>query len=119
MKTVLLVDDDQDFVESLTILLQDQGYKTHTIYDGKSAYVEVKKTKPDLIILDSRLPGEPGEWVARRLKKSKELSRIPIIMVSAHNGSRKNAIGAGADAFLAKPFAIDELLTLIEKHLPN
>lgn len=116
-KTIYIIDDDQILLESMQILLQDEGYNVITSIDSITLNENMKKQLPDLILLDLRLPGEDGETIAKRLKKNSKTSAIPIIMVSANHNAEKIASQAKID-FLSKPFDIDVLLSRIRAYFP-
>lgn len=114
-RKILIVDDDVDILEPLSILLQDEGYIIETTPKGDTVYTLMKKFKPDLIILDLLLSGSDGRKICRRLKENDKTSVIPIIMMSAHPGAKPDAIACGANEFIAKPFESANLLNLIKK----
>src|ERR1700722_7220472 len=106
MKTVLLIDDDNVFLLSIGVRLKSMGYTVYTAKDAASAISVVRKTSPDVIVLDVSLPGGDGFLVADRLKNLIASAATPIIFVTASEkcGLRERAMKAGAVAFLAKPF---------------
>jgi len=118
-KTILVIDDDIDILRAVTLVLEYSGYKVKTASDGAYASELGKKSVPlpDLILLDVLLSGKDGRVIARELKSRPATAAIPLIMFSAHPSAEKTAHSFGADDFLAKPFDIDTLLKLVEKHL--
>jgi DNA-binding response OmpR family regulator len=124
---VLVVDDDADILDALGMMLEDEGYavKTAERADYAEALPEPGAPLPDLIILDVLLSGKDGRTVCRKLKSGPETSRIPVLMISAHPGAGPSVMQVGADAFLAKPFSIDEILDTVagllrsNKHTPG
>lgn len=116
-KTILLVDDNLDILEAVQYLLEDAGHTVIPVENGE--YLDNLDTKnlPDLILLDMLLSGKDGGEIAYRLKQDKATKHIPIIMVSAHPSAKEAAKKSGADDFIAKPFDIEQLLTMIEKYL--
>lgn len=114
---ILIIDDDVDILEPLSILLQDEGYIIKTTPKGDTVYTLMKKFKPDLILLDLLLSGSDGRKICRALKENDKTSAIPIIMMSAHPGAKPDATASGANAFIAKPFESVSLLQLIKKIL--
>ena len=116
-KRLLIVDDEYDIVEPLSMLFQAQGYSVSTITKGNETYEKVTSFKPDLILLDILLSGSDGREICRRLKKDPKTKKIPIIMMSAHPFAAKDSEGSGADDFIAKPFDIEKLLKLVKKTL--
>lgn len=118
-KKVLIVDDDPAIVESLQFVLEDFGFEVTTAEDGTFTNKKFFERKPDIILLDYWLPGENGGEITRRLKMKTHTKNIPIIIISASYNIKEVVIKAGADDFLAKPYNINDLLQIVNKHLPN
>ena len=117
-KKVLVVDDDPDILDALRFLLEDAGYLVDTsLKDGEMINKKIKKSPPHLIILDVLLSGHDGRHLCKVLKNQVETKHIPIIMISAHPDADKTAMEAGANAFIAKPFDIFELLNSVEHYI--
>lgn len=116
-KRVLVVDDDQDILEPLILILEDEGYSVDTTSKAENTYVKIESFKPDLILLDILMSGSDGRTICKKLKQQDVTKKIPVIMLSAHPGAKNDTIACGADNFIAKPFEIDELLTLIKKYI--
>ena len=118
-KTLLLVDDEPDLLESLSIRLKASGYRVVTAVDGLEALKKARTLQPDLILLDLMLPLMDGYKVARLLKFDSRYSRIPILILSARgqDQDKELAHSAGADDYLVKPFSSNELLSRIGKLL--
>ena len=114
-KKILVVDDEADVRTFLTTVLEKAGYQTITAKDGVEAYALTQQEKPDLVILDLMMPNKTGTDYTRKLSKDKELSRIPIIVVSGLAG-RHLAVKEPAAVF-DKPIDPDEFLTAVEKAL--
>jgi len=113
MKKLLLIEDDPDILSVLELLLADH-YEVHTAMTA-AIVPEVVTIKPDLILLDNWLPGMTGEEISKILKAQPTTSMIPVIMVSASNISDDAVVDSGVDAFIMKPFDINELIVTIEK----
>ncbi|MDT7786121.1 MAG: two-component system, OmpR family, operon response regulator KdpE [Pseudonocardiales bacterium] len=109
MTSVLVVDDEPQIVRALRINLSARGYDVMTAYDGKSALGVAVEGKPDVVVLDLGLPDLDGVDVIAGLRG---WSTIPIIVLSARTDSRAKveALDAGADDYVTKPFGMDELL---------
>ena len=107
--TVLVVDDDRPIRRMLERTLSAEGYSVSAAPDGGAALVAVERTVPDLIVLDVGMPGLDGLAVCRRLR-AKGLS-VPILLLTARDAvsDRVTGLDAGADDYLVKPFASEEL----------
>lgn len=109
---ILVVDDDARLAASLRRALAYEGYAVDVAADGTRALGEARDRPPDLVVLDVMLPGIDGVEVCRRLRAG---SDVPILMLTARDGvsDRVTGLDAGADDYLAKPFAYDELLARV------
>jgi PAS domain S-box-containing protein len=116
---VLIVEDDPDTVEMLNRALRRVGFSTETAIDGYEALAAARRARPDVILLDLRLPGMDGYEALSHLKRSITTSTIPIIAVSAHVANptveRKRLVMLGAVDFLPKPFVIEELIAAVDR----
>ena len=120
-KKILIVDDDQDFVQLLSTRLQAHNYHTFFAADAISAINRAVEGNPDLILLDINLPAGSGFLIMERLKNIASLALTPVIVLSAL-GPRFNkdrALKAGAKAFFQKPPKNEELLKAIRDALGN
>ena len=119
MKTVLLIDDDNIFLLTIGVRLKGMGYTVCTAKDAASAISVVRKTSPDVIVLDVSLPAGDGFLVAERLQNLIASATTPIIFVSASEkpGLRERAMKLGAVAFFTKPFDATTLADAIESAL--
>lgn len=108
---ILIVEDDPDIREVITILLDREGYETLQAADGQEA-LEQMSTGPDLVLLDVMLPDMSGIEVCRRIRKS---SVVPILFLTAKSGLQDKTEGlqAGGDDYLVKPFFQEELLARV------
>ncbi len=111
--TVLLIEDEQNIASFIKMELEYEGYKVDISHDGKEGLDKALNQKYDLIILDLMIPTLNGLEVCRRLRKSKN---VPIIMLTARDSVMDKVSGfqMGADDYIIKPFAIEELLARIE-----
>ncbi len=118
-KKILVIEDDESILSAMKFALEYAGYDV--VISDKGDYIDNlksdKKTFPNLIVLDVLLSGKDGRIICQELKSSKLTKHIPVIMMSAHPGAEKSVEQIKADAFLAKPFDIEELLKLIKKHI--
>src|SRR5688572_13099533 len=108
-RRILVVDDDARLGASLRRALAYEGYAVDVAADGSDALVEARDQPPDLVVLDVMLPGIDGVEVCRRLRAG---SDVPILMLTARDAisDRVAGLDAGADDYLVKPFAYEELL---------
>jgi CheY-like chemotaxis protein len=118
---VLVVDDDPDILDATRLMLEDEGYVVTTAEKGEYAenLHDGNGGLPDLIILDVLLSGKDGRTICRHLKSRPDTQAIPIIMISAHPGAEESVKAVGADAFLAKPWDIDDLIALVASFLAH
>ncbi|MDP2718990.1 MAG: response regulator transcription factor [Dehalococcoidia bacterium] len=109
---ILSVDDDIYILRMVRRTLEPEGYQVTSADNGESALDAFDKDIPDLVLLDIRMPGMDGITVCRRIR---ELSDIPIIMVTAMSGDDEKVEGleAGADDYITKPFSIKELVARV------
>lgn len=120
---VLVVDDDERIAASVRRALDYAGYEVSVAHDGPGAVEAAGSEDPDLIVLDVMMPGYDGLEVARRLRRAG--NDTPILMLTARTSvpDRVDGLEAGADDYLLKPFAHDELLArvraLLRRHLPE
>lgn len=113
---ILVVEDDKPIRNLITTTLETQGYKYHTAETGEASIIEAVSRQPDLMILDLGLPDMDGVDI---IKKVRTWSTIPIIVVSARSEDRDKieALDAGADDYLTKPFSVEELLARLRVSL--
>jgi two-component system response regulator MprA len=113
MSRVLIVDDDAGVRRMLARTLEGAGYEVTVAADGSGALVENERSAPDLILLDVTMPGMDGLGVTRRLRAKGDA--IPVLLLTARDGvaDRVAGLDAGADDYLVKPFASDELLARV------
>jgi two-component system response regulator MprA len=109
---ILVVDDDVRIAASIRRALAYEGYRVTLAHDGPGALATVRDEPPDLVVLDVMLPGLDGVEVCRRIRATDEL---PILMLTARDAvhDRVTGLDAGADDYLVKPFAYDELLARV------
>lgn len=112
MEKILIVEDDEAVLNFENLELSHEGYTTVIAKDGREAIEIFNKENPDLIILDIMLPELNGIEVLRRIRKT---SNVPVILVTAKNETydKVNGLNTGADDYISKPFAIEELLARI------
>ncbi len=117
--TILVVEDDVDVAEMLTAYFRAQGYEVTAVNWGEDAVQACRSTRPDLVILDIRLPDIDGFEVARRLRNNQRTSDIPIIFLTEkrERSDRLQGLQLGADDYITKPFDIQELRLRVRNSL--
>lgn len=120
-KKILLVDDEQDLLETLSFRLKANGYDVITADNGQAALEKARSEKPDLMILDLMLPKLDGYKVCRMLKFDEKYKHIPIIMFTARVQESDKKIGeeVGCDAYMTKPFEPQVLLATVKRFLDS
>jgi len=118
-KKILVADDEPDLVKMLSMRLRAHGYEVIAAFDGLQAVKEAYKEKPDLILLDIKMPAGDGYTVLENLKRSVQIRSIPIIFVSALPPSEveEKVVQLGAQGFISKPFDSKELIARVKKVL--
>lgn len=117
-KKILIVDDNTDILEILTMLLTEFGYETKPLSSGERVTENIKEFQPDLLLMDVMLADMNGQEICKEIKLNIQTALLPVILMSGSQDLAKflNVKGAPND-FLAKPFDIDILLAKIEKHI--
>lgn len=112
---VLVVEDDADLLAAMKIQLHARGLVVSTACDGAGAVGMARHVKPDAIILDLGLPAGDGLAVLERLRSFDELAKTPVVVLTGRDAepNRELALAAGANAFLNKPAAAEELLMAV------
>lgn len=117
-KAILLVDDDNEIIESMRTVLESKGYRIMVARDGNSGLTIAERENPDLIVLDMMMPKKSGFLVLEKLK-GRPGGLIPTIMITGNEGSRHRAYAEmlGVQDYIRKPFAMEKLVKSIEKIL--
>jgi DNA-binding response OmpR family regulator len=110
---ILIVDDDENIAELISLYLTKECFETKIVYDGESALLQLDTFRPNLILLDLMLPGIDGYQVCREIRKS---NNVPIIMLSAKGETFDKVLGLelGADDYIIKPFETKELVARVK-----
>lgn len=118
MPTILVCDDTPDIVEMLQFILEGEGYAVTTASAGQEVMGAIETNRPDLVLLDLRMPGLDGFGVLREFRL-RPGQTPPVIVLSAKgmDEDRRAAISAGARDYLVKPFTVGQLLTAVRKQL--
>ena len=117
--SILVVDDTPADIGPLIATLSEAGYRIHAAPDGDSALDQSRVTPPDLILLDTKMPGMNGFETCRRLRQLPRLAGTPVIFMTALSESedRVGAFAAGGDDYVTKPFQYQEVLARVRLHL--
>jgi CheY-like chemotaxis protein len=114
-RRILVVDDDVDILESTALVLRSEGYAVATIDCGGDVLPAVRRERPDLVLLDMRMPGMSGFEVCAALQRDPELARIPVVAFSADCNMGERVGASTVVAFLQKPFELEDLIRTIER----
>ena len=116
---ILVVDAHELNVKLLRYILERNGHRVIAAADAREARQSVRAVKPDLVLMDVRLPDIDGLQLTREFKADPELAAVPIIAVTsrAMNGDDESILAAGCDAYMSKPIDQHALLALVARHL--
>src|ERR1700729_1648673 len=116
MKRVLLIEDDRDIVELVRYNLEREGFQVAAATDGATGLAQVRKTPPDILLLDLMLPKLSGLDICREIRRDQALNRLPILMLTARGEEADRVVGLemGADDYVTKPFSPRELLARVK-----
>ncbi len=116
VKSVFIVDDEQDILDLISLHLTRSGFKVKTFIDGESLFKFIKSNTPDLFILDLMLPDYDGIEICKYLKKDEKYSAIPVIILTAKADEMDKILGLemGADDYVTKPFSPRELVARVK-----
>jgi two-component system alkaline phosphatase synthesis response regulator PhoP len=120
-KKILLVDDDSDFVEAVTMILRPKKFEVVAAYNGKEGIEKVKSERPDLVVLDVMMPEKDGYSVCKELKSDPQWSHIPILLLTAvvshvptTRFTQQMGMETEADDYIDKPVEPEVLVKRIE-----
>ncbi len=118
-KKILVVDDNSQAVEMLTMILEDNGFNVIKAYEGESGLLKTREQKPDLIILDIRLPDIDGFQVCEEIKNDPDVFHIPVVMLTGKDKGDDfdKAMNKKADWYIIKPYDVGHLLKVVDKLL--
>ncbi len=116
-KKILVVDDEPDIVQVVSFRLRNAGYDVVTALSGRKGLDLVESERPDLILLDLRLPDIEGYDICEKLKNDEKYKSIPVVLLTASiiSGSVKKLESSGADDCILKPFDYEDLLEIVGK----
>lgn len=116
-KQVLLIEDEPNIIEAIRFLLTRDGWRVATHSDGVGAVEAVRRTGPDLVILDVMLPNRSGFDILAELRADPATQAMPVLMLTARGQSRDRELAerTGASRFMTKPFANSEILAVVRE----
>lgn len=116
MKRILLIEDDKDIVELVRYNLEREDFHVTAAHDGVSGLAQVKKSPPDLLLLDLMLPKLSGLEICKQVRRDQSLNRLPILMLTARGDEADRVLGLelGADDYVTKPFSPRELVARVK-----
>lgn len=118
---VLVIEDEEDISELLTLRLAKTGFYVSVAHDGEEGLEKARETNPDVIILDLMLPKMSGEEVCKAIRENEntDVAKTPIIMLTAKSTQVDRIIGRviGANSYMTKPFDPDDLLAEVDRYI--
>lgn len=120
-KNIVIIEDEPDTAEMYAEMMRICGYQVDIYFGGQSAVARIAEQKPAAVVLDIMMPDFSGLDVLKVMKGDQNLSKIPVIIVSAKTlpAEIKQGLDAGADVYLTKPVAFTELKQAIESLIPS
>ena len=114
---VLVVDDEPNILETISFVLEMEGFRVATAEDGEEALAQIAALRPPVVVLDAMMPRRDGFDVCRTIKADPVLAGVHVVMLTAmgQKADRERALAAGADHFMTKPFDEEELLALLRR----
>ncbi len=119
MTLALIADDEKNQIELISFHLEKNGFDVIKAEDGETAFELISERRPDIIILDWMMPNDSGISICRRVRSSKELRHLPIIILSARGEDidTSHGLSSGADDYITKPFSPIELIARVKSLL--
>jgi len=113
---ILIIEDDKDIIELVRYNLESEGYQASASSDGVTGLAQVRKSAPDLLILDLMLPKLSGLEICKEIRRDERLNRLPILMLTARSDEADRVVGLelGADDYVTKPFSPRELIARVK-----
>ncbi|TET94919.1 MAG: response regulator [Desulfobacteraceae bacterium] len=120
-KLILVVDDDPDLVEAISMKLESKNYRVSKAYDGIEAWDKIQEERPDLIILDVMMPRKDGYELCDELKNNPKYEDITVVLLTAVGSAvtstrytHQGGMSTLADDYVAKPIDLDKLMSMID-----
>jgi DNA-binding response OmpR family regulator len=118
-KNIVIIEDDESLQEGLCLIFNNEDFCVRAVSNADNLGQLVRDFSPDLYLIDYRLPGDNGIEITQNIRAHENGNRIPIIIMSASGQSlQEEALRAGADGFIRKPFDVDDLIALVKNNLP-
>ncbi|HXU21942.1 MAG TPA: response regulator transcription factor [Verrucomicrobiae bacterium] len=116
LSRILIIEDDKDIVELVRYNLEKEGFQVLACGDGASGLAQIKKSPPDLLVLDLMLPKLSGLEICKEIRRDNRLNRLPILMLTARGDEADRVVGLelGADDYVTKPFSPRELVARVK-----
>jgi phosphate regulon transcriptional regulator PhoB len=113
---ILVIEDDKDIVELVRYNLEKEGYQVTACSDGATGLAQVRKSPPDLLVLDLMLPKLSGLEICKEIRRDERLGRLPILILTARGDEADRVVGLelGADDYVTKPFSPRELVARVK-----
>ena len=114
-ETIVIIDDDRAIAQLTSLWVKAAGFNTVTANDGRGGLEAIARHRPDLVLLDIRMPEMDGFEVNRRLRQTPGVAETPVIFLSAHaqETTRQESLAAGGRYFLPKPYEVKSLIAAI------
>ncbi|MCB0917397.1 MAG: response regulator [Actinobacteria bacterium] len=119
MADVLVIDDDENIRDIVTLRLGVSGHTVHSAGDGETGLARARELKPDLVLLDIMMPRLNGIDVCRQLRADADLAEVPIVLLTARGQEHDVDRGfeVGADDYIVKPFSLVELQSRLRRYI--
>jgi len=116
MKRILIIEDDRDIIELVRYNLVNEGFQVSAASDGTAGLASLKKSPPDILLLDLMLPRLSGLEICKEIRRDSALNRLPILMLTARGEESDRVVGLemGADDYVTKPFSPRELVARVK-----
>jgi CheY-like chemotaxis protein len=121
---ILVVDDDPDLVESVSMKLESQDFRVAKAYDGIEAWDRIREEKPDLVLLDVMMPRKDGYELCREIKDDSAFKDIVVVLLTAvaenvksSKYTHQDGKSTSADDYIAKPIDLDKLMAVVRENL--
>ncbi|RZJ39253.1 MAG: response regulator [Chryseobacterium sp.] len=118
-KKIMICDDDLGILEVLEMMLELEGFQVYTESNSTNLMQQIRQNTPDLLLMDLWMPVLSGDQLLKTIRTSPELTSLPVIILSASVDGNQIAQNAGANAFVPKPFNMDDIISVVKSTLQN